>query len=118
MSQETPLKYDLTLWRGNSRSGRFDMQDASGVARDVTGLTYVLRVINNRGAQVLRKASPGNGWTIPTPTNGQVFLSFTAAETRALPRGPLFYEIEERGIDGQEETRVQGEILVLSLIHI
>lgn len=109
-----PVKADLDVRQGNTFQVRFDMQDSSGVARSVATSTFVIRA-TARSGQLFRKSSAniGEGWTIPVPTNGQIFFSLSPAETRALPiDANATFEVEERMADGSQFTRVEGRLLV------
>lgn len=107
------VRADLSVRKGNSFQARFDMQTSAGVARDVSGSGFVFRAIGPTG-ELIRKATPDSAWSIPTPANGQIFLTLTVAETRALPAAgtPIRYEVEERLANGVQITRLFGALIV------
>jgi len=110
-------QYDLTgLRRGNSFRRTFRFKDSNGVPVDLTG--SVLVFVTEAGATRLVKSTADGSLTMPNPSNGEITLTLTPAETRQLPVGRLKtrYEIERR-IGTEETTLVSGCITVMDGIN-
>ena len=109
--------YDLTgLRRGNSFRRIFRFKDGAGDPVDLTG--SVLVFVAEAGAIRLSKSTADGSLGMPDPSNGEITLSLTPAETRQFPVGRLRarYEIERR-IEGEETTLVSGCITVMDGIN-
>jgi hypothetical protein len=105
----TPTEANIDLVRGNTYSAKFTfLQSDNETAHDLTAATLVFRAVHN-GAEVLRRDTSA-GITVPTPANGEAFLTLTPAQTRALPQGAVTaYELEMRQ-GGAETTVFYGKI--------
>ena len=109
--------YDLTgLRRGNSFRRTFRFKDGAGDPVDLTG--SVLVFVAEAGTVRIRKTTEGGSLAMPVPTDGEVMLNLSPAETRQFPVGRLRarYEIERR-IDDEETTLVSGCITVMDGIN-
>lgn len=103
-----PSRSDIDVWRGNTLSVVFQLnRDAQGTPLPLSGSTFVFRVLDGE-TELLRKASPSDELSVPTPSDGKVLLSLAPADTRALPLGMLArYELERR-VSSEETTVAFG----------
>ncbi len=109
--------YDLSAFRrGNSFRRTFRFKDAGGDPVDLTG--SVLVFVAEAGSIRIRKSTEDGSLEMPVPSDGEITLSLTPAETRQLPAGRLKarYEIERR-IGAEETTLVSGCITVMDGIN-
>jgi len=109
--------HDLTgLRRGNSFRRTFRFKDGAGDPVDLTGSVIVF--VAEAGTARIRKSTEDGSLAMPDPTDGEITLSLSPAETRQFPVGRLRarYEIERR-IDAEETTLVSGCITVMDGIN-
>lgn len=100
----TPTRADITFVRGNTYAAKFTF-----TGRDLTAASLVWRAVAADGVEVLRLTS-GGGITIPTPANGEAFLTLTKTQTRAFTSGAVTdYEMELRQA-GEEITVFYGKV--------
>jgi hypothetical protein len=78
---------------------------------NLTGQTIVFRVIDEVGAQILRKDT-STGITVDIPS-ATITVPITVAESRALAEAPLRlrYEMEQRAT-GMQRTFLQGDVFI------
>lgn len=80
--------YDLTgLRRGNSFRRTFRFKDGAGDPVDLTG--SVLVFVAEAGTVRIRKSTEDGSLAMPDPTDGEITLSLSPAETRLFPVGRL-----------------------------
>jgi hypothetical protein len=102
--------YDIPVRQGNTLQRTFAFQDEDGDAIDLTGSVVAFRAETGEGATFITKTTPSSGLSMATPTNGQVTLILTPAETAQFATGRVNrYEIERR-VSGNESTLVAGFI--------
>lgn len=105
------IQFDtIRVQRGNAEEITFRFKE-NGAAMNLTGKTVVFRAAVN--GVVIRKSTEDD-LAMPTPTNGEVTLSLSAAETRSIPpTKPMPFEVEnftdqitlgEGVLDGQGGT--------------
>lgn len=104
--------YELKgIRRGNSYQRKFRFKDANNSPVDLTGSHIVF--IATTSATPIRKTTEDNSLSMPTPTNGEVTLSLTPAETRLFYVGKLKNKFEIERHNGTEETTLVAGYLVV-----
>lgn len=114
--------YTIEINQGETFSKNFIWCDSTEAPRDLTGYTARLqaRASMSSGATILDSAgaSPTTGLsvTIPTPANGTVLVTMTAACTSAIPCEGL-YSIELTGPSSVVKRLVEGAITLSSELN-
>jgi hypothetical protein len=104
--------YPFTVRQGNTVVRTFEMKDANGDPVDLTGSTVIFRAVYPFGAGTLRKSTADAGLVMRAAL-GEVDLTLTPEETRAMPLGAVTtYDIEHRVL-GVQTTLAVGTITVL-----
>jgi hypothetical protein len=98
----------------NPATGIYISGGLATVPVNLTGYTAALQIrsLPEDPTAVLSLATGGNGITIPTPTNGTVEVSATAAQTRAIIPGTYYYDIEITSQGGIVYRLAQGQVVV------
>lgn len=79
--------YDISIPAGDTRTLTFRYKNSDGSAIDLTGASFVFTgTWTSGGAGSLVKDS-STGISVPVPSNGQVTIAFTTANTNAMPSG-------------------------------
>lgn len=113
-----PRNYALDVWAGNTFTRPFIFKTAAGDPFDLTGSKLVFKA-NNGSVSIIRKATdddPIAGFEITDAAAGEVLLSLTVTETRALPAGQLRYEIE-RWVGAEQISLLYGTLTVTTWVN-
>lgn len=105
----TPGQRNLVIYKANDIKEKFAFKESDGVtAMDLTGWTAEsqIRDAKSRDATLIVAFTV----TIPTPANGEVFLSLTDTETGNITQEKGFYDILLTDGSAFEQTYVTGKI--------
>jgi hypothetical protein len=103
-----PARLDLKFVAGDSFARSIQLKEADQTAIDLTGLVGRAQIRERPKGKLLADFAI----SIPTPTNGEVFFSLTATQTRALP-GDGVWDLELDGGDTNTHTVVSGNVKVI-----
>lgn len=104
-----PTQRDLAIFRGDTNAFRFDLIEADGAPRDLTGSTMALEVES--------QSLPLQGPTVDVqvPSSGQVQVVFSPIVTGGYPeQGAILvrYRLSETTSSGDQFTRCFGRLLM------
>ena len=97
---------NIYIDQGSTYSSIIDVKDANGLPYNLTG--YSSR------AQIRKSYSSSNSvpfaTSINTPLEGQVALSLTAVQTRAMKSGRYVYDVEIYNVGGHVVRVAEGQV--------
>lgn len=101
--------YDFIIEQGVSGGFVIELfeDEAETIQRDITGYGARMKMKKTYTAStsVMNKSTATTGLLIPTPANGKIYFSWTAAEAAAIAAGRYVYDIEIfRTVSGTEEV--------------
>jgi hypothetical protein len=100
---------EIRLWRGDTAELAFELVFEDGSIVDLLGSELTLAAVWEGGS--LTRATP-DGISVPEPSAGLAYLTFTAEETAALPIDTrIRYELR-RVFEGTRTTIRYGNIVV------
>lgn len=100
-----PSRSDIDVWKGNTLSRIFRLKSDATTPIDLTGSTFIFRVVDKSNELVRYSSADGDELGVPTPANGEVVLLMPVSDTRLLPDGSVArYELERRV--GSEQTTI------------
>ena len=102
--------YNITLEQGATLTLTVLVEDDS-VIRNLTGYTARMKIRATKDSDtVLLDLTMGSGLTIPTPANGEILISLTAAQTAAYTTVNAVYDLELVDGSGDVERLLQGTV--------
>lgn len=103
-----PASYDLRIVAGDSFARTISIRDGAGAAVDLTGLTGRAQIRDRPGGTLLADVNV----VIATPATGDIAISLTTAQTRALPTSSV-WDLELDGGPSSTHTIVSGRVIVI-----
>lgn len=102
--------YNITIEQGATYTQTILVQD-EGVTRNLTGYTARMQVRPGKDSDtILLNLTMGSGLSIPTPTNGEIIISLTAAQTAAYTTVDAVYDLELVDGSSNVERLLQGSV--------
>lgn len=113
---KTPATYDLTIYKGDDFEEIIEFQESGGSAMDLTGWTArsQIRKKQERTADLVVDFTV----TIPTPTDGKVYLTLTDTETGAITVEDGHYDILLTNASNFDETYVIGDVTFMPTVTV
>jgi hypothetical protein len=103
-----PGTVDIQLYAGDTYLQPVYIRE-NGSLVTLTGSSFAMRILDNRGTVLLNLSSPASGITIVGA--GHIQIELTAAQTDALPVNcPLPYDIQWTNSGGVKKTLITGKI--------
>lgn len=89
------------------------LSNTTGTAIDLTGCTADMMIRSNYKSAVVGELSTTNGAiTIPTPTNGTLYLNFSPILTGSIAPGTYIYDLLVAFANGNVVRVIQGSVIV------
>ena len=110
---------DIKWIRGDSFDLQYAFKDNTGTAVDLTGSTFIMKIIaiGDTNKTAIVSFSSGSGLTL-NGSAGTVTLSKTPAQMSALTAGNYLYELQETDSNSKVKTRVRGYFEVIDDITL
>lgn len=106
-----PGRYDIVLRQGTDVSRTFAVTDASGEAVDFTGFTARMQARPSASSTtVITSRDMTDGIAIE---GGSITVSWSNAETSAMPAGKGVYDLEVEDADGRVTCLIAGDFTVV-----
>ncbi len=112
MSKDSPITKTDNWFLGEDRKLRFTVEDASGLAQDISGWTleWVLRE-RPWGTQALITKTTGAGITITNASGGVCEVAIADDDTLSLPPGGYFHTLRRTNA-GAETVLAFGDAVL------
>lgn len=103
-----PGEYDLTIYKGDDFQQIFEIQDSAGDPVNLTGwsASAQCRTRQKRTGTLIVTFTV----TIPSPTNGRVYLALTDTQTGAITRSAGFWDLLMTSPTDFDERYLVGEV--------
>lgn len=105
----TPGTLNLEFVSGDAYSHTIHFQDANGTALDVSAYTHRAQIRSSHAAATATDIAIDES----AAATGDVRISLTAAQTRALRRGVFVWDMERELAGGEPQTVLRGTAAAL-----
>lgn len=102
-----PARFDLQVRAGDSYQRTVRIRDSAGAAIDLTGYTGLAQIRDRAGGTLLAEITV----VIADPESGDLVISLTASQTRALPASAV-WDLELDAGESSTHTIVYGVVVV------
>lgn len=102
------LKYDLTIYRGDSFQKRFQLRDSEGALQNLTGFSIVSHLRSRATAQGFVSLNA----SIIVAEEGLWSLSLTPSDSSNIPFASGVYDVEVTYPSGAVKTILFGHVLI------
>ncbi len=109
-----PGQFNFSILSGGTFGFQINWTDSAGTPIDLTGYSAKMQVRSSvNSVNPLMTLSTSNGQIIiPTPSNGQIFLSVSSTETAELPAGNYVYDLQMTNGSGGKDYLIQGKVVI------
>jgi hypothetical protein len=104
-----PKRYDIKIYQGDTFRFTLVLKDALDELVNLTGYTGKAQFRASIGSSLVQELSV----TFPTPANGEVVISLTAAQTNNIPGGSYKWDLELTDASSNVRTLIGGIVEVI-----